>query len=138
MSLKGGKGADKLVGGDGDDQLNGGFGNDKLTGGDGRDVFAFTTKLGRTNVDRITDFHLADDTIFLSGAVFGGIGKGVLAREAFHVGSRAHDLDDRIIYNAKTGALSYDKDGSGSHYAAVQFAQVTPKTFIAADDFLVF
>jgi len=58
--------ADILVAGDGNDQLNGGLGNDKLTGGAGRDVFAFTTKLGRTNVDRVLDFHAEDDTIFLS------------------------------------------------------------------------
>jgi Ca2+-binding RTX toxin-like protein len=138
LNLNGGKGANILVGRDGDDQLNGGAGNDTLIGGDGRDVFAFTTKLGRTNVDRIFDFRSEDDTFFLSASIFGRIGKGVVAKDAFHVGSKAHDLDDRIIYNAKTGALSYDKDGSGSEYAAIKFAQVTPKTLVAAHDFLVF
>jgi serralysin len=138
LNLMGSRKADILVAGDGNDQLNGGLGNDKLTGGAGRDVFAFTTKLGRTNVDRVLDFHAEDDTIFLSAKVFGAIAKGGLSKDAFHIGSKAHDLDDRIIYNAKTGALSYDKDGSGSEYAAVKFAQLTPKTLVTADDFLVF
>ena len=138
LNLMGGRKADALMGGDGNDQLNGGLGNDKLTGGAGWDVFAFTTKLGRTNVDRVLDFHAEDDTIFLSAKVFGKIAKGGLSKEAFHIGSKAHDLDDRIIYNSKTGALSYDRDGSGSEYAAIKFAQLTPKTLITADDFLVF
>lgn len=125
--LKGGKKADALVGGIGDDPLNGGLGKDKLTGGAGDDVFALTTKLGKGNIDRILDFAAADDTIQLSGKVFGRIGKGFLDKDEFRLGAKALDADDRIIYNKKTGAVYYDKDSSGSVYAAVSSRSSRPR-----------
>lgn len=137
LALKGGRKADVLKGGTGDDLLNGGLGMDKLTGGGGADAFAFSTKLGSTNVDRILDFNHADDTISLSKAVFGKLRKGVLSKDAFWTGTKAHDESDRIIYNEKTGALSYDADGSGKKYAAIKFAQVKAGALLAADDFFV-
>ena len=59
--------------------------------------------------------------------------KGQLASDAFYSGSAAHDSTDRIIYNPRTGALSYDADGTGSA-APVQFA--TGLT-VTAGDFIV-
>jgi Ca2+-binding RTX toxin-like protein len=47
-----------------------------------------------------------------------------LAAGAFKAGAAATDADDRIIYNAGTGALLYDGDGMGGT-AAVQFATLT-------------
>jgi serralysin len=135
--LRGGRKADILAGGDGDDHLNGGLGKDKLTGGSGDDVFAFTTKLGKTNVDRILDFSSAEDTIQLSFRTFDRLAKGVLSKEAFHVGSKAVETDDRIIFNERTGALTYDADGSGTKYAAVKFAQLQSRTLLKADDFFI-
>ncbi|WP_414471906.1 hypothetical protein [Microvirga sp. M2] len=137
QTLKGGKTADILVGGKGHDLLNGGLGCDKLTGLAGQDTFAFTTKLGATNVDRIVDFNHADDTIRLAQAVFGKLQKGILSKAAFWAGAKAHDKSDRIIYNEKTGDLSYDADGSGTKYGAVKFAQVKAGTLLKADDFFV-
>ena len=137
FSLKGGKAADVLTGGRGNDYLNGGLGNDKLTGGAGRDTFAFSTKLGPGNVDRIVDFNHADDTIRLSKAIFGKLQKGSLSKDAFWIGAKAHDKSDRIIFNEKTGALYYDADGSGTKYGAVKFAQLKAKTLLKADDFFV-
>jgi len=61
----------------------------------------------------------------------------MLSKDAFWVGSKAHDKSDRIIFNEKTGALSYDADGSGTKYAAVKFAQLKAKTLLQADDFFV-
>ncbi len=136
LTLKGGRQADVLVGGARNDLLNGGLGNDKLTGGEGSDVFTFSTRL-KKNVDRLTDFSGADDTIQLSKAVFGKLQKGVLSKDAFRIGAKAADADDRIVYNAKTGALSYDADGSGTAHAAVAFAQVKIGTHLTADDFFV-
>lgn len=113
--------ANALSGGAGADLLSGRLGNDTLTGGAGRDTFSFSTKLGAGNVDRITDFNVADDTIRLDDAVFTQLRTGRLEASQFHIGSGAHDGDDRIIYNAKSGALLYDADGSGGA-AAQQFA----------------
>lgn len=46
-----------------------GTGNDKLTGGAGLDIFRFTTKPS-ANIDTLTDFTVADDTIQLENAIF--------------------------------------------------------------------
>ena len=55
---------------------------------------------------------------------------------AFYSGAAAHDTDDRIIYNAKTGEVFYDADGTGAT-AAVQFATVTGQPALHAADFWV-
>jgi Ca2+-binding RTX toxin-like protein len=136
LTLKGGKKADVLVGGAGNDLLNGGLGNDRLSGGEGSDVFVFSTRL-KKNVDRLTDFSAPEDTIQLSKSVFGRLQKGVLSKDAFRIGAKAMDADDRNVFNAKTGALSYDADGSGTAYAAVIFAKVKAGLHLTADDFLV-
>jgi Ca2+-binding RTX toxin-like protein len=83
-------------------------------------------------VDRVRDFVVADDTIFLDADIFTRAGSaGTLEAEAFVVGARALEADDRVIYNPGTGALSYDPDGSGAT-GAVRFAQLArglPLTF---------
>ena len=135
LALKGGKRADVLVGADGNDYLDGGLGKDKLTGGDGQDVFAFTTKLGAANLDRVLDFR-PEDTLVLSSKIFKGLAKGGLAKGAFRIGSEALDFDDRVLFNRKTGVLSFDADGAGTEHEAVAFAKLLTKT-LAAHDFLV-
>ncbi|WP_305072138.1 hypothetical protein [Microvirga puerhi] len=137
LTRAGGKKADVLKGGAGDDWLNGGPGIDTLTGGGGHDTFAFSTKLGAKNMDRIVDFSHADDTIRLSKAIFSKIHKGVLSKDAFWTGAEAHKKSERIIFNDKTGTLYYDADGSGTKYAAVKFAQVKAGIHLSADDFLI-
>ncbi|PVE26385.1 hypothetical protein DC522_01085 [Microvirga sp. KLBC 81] len=137
LTFKGGKKADGLIGGKGNDYLNGGLGNDRLTGGDGQDTFAFSSKLSPKNVDWLVDFKHSDDTIRLSKAIFSKLKKGILSEDAFCIGAKAHHKSDRIIFNEKTGALSYDADGSDTKYAAVKFAQLNPKTLLNADDFLI-
>jgi Ca2+-binding RTX toxin-like protein len=121
-TLKGGAGNDVLKGDAGNDTLYGGLGKDVLTGGAGKDTFVFDTKLGATNVDTITDFSVKDDRIVLDDDIFKKIGKvGDLSAAAFHIGTKAHDASDRIIYDNKSGKLWYDADGNGKG-AAVQFA----------------
>uniref|UniRef100_UPI00358DC91A M10 family metallopeptidase C-terminal domain-containing protein n=1 Tax=Microvirga sesbaniae TaxID=681392 RepID=UPI00358DC91A len=127
---------DVINGGAGNDTINGFGGNDTLTGGTGKDAFVFSTKLGSTNVDKITDFSVADDTIHLNDVVFTNVGWGPLADSAFWIGTAAHDQSDRIIYNSSTGALSYDPDGTGSA-AAVKFATLAAGLKMTAADFLV-
>jgi len=44
---------------------------------------------------------------------------------------------DRLIYNDKTGVLTYDSDGSGSD-AAIEIATLSNKGTLASTDFWVF
>ncbi|WP_081929013.1 calcium-binding protein [Microvirga sp. BSC39] len=130
-------GNDKIYGYGGRDALAGGAGNDTLYGGSGPDSFYFDTKLNaKTNVDKIMDFKAADDAIGLSRAVFSKIARGPLKETAFHLGTKAHDADDRIIYDKKTGSLYYDKDGVGGT-AQIKFAILANKATIAHDDFAI-
>ena len=82
--------------------LTGGAGNDVLVGGSGGDQFVFNTALNAaTNVDHITDFNVADDTIVLENAIFTTIaGTGTLTAAQFvaNASGTAQDADDRIVY----------------------------------------
>ncbi|WP_159997272.1 hypothetical protein [Roseomonas sp. 18066] len=136
--LDGGAGDDILSGGGGNDVLKGGAGNDTLTGGSGADQFHFNTALSASkNFDTIADFTAGEDSIYLAASIFKGLGAaGKLSATAFHVGSAAADAADRIIYNASTGVLSYDVDGSGSA-SAIQFASLGAGLSLTHDYFFV-
>ena len=108
-----------------------------LTGGAGKDVFVFNAGLGEGNVDAITDFNVADDTIYIDNAAFASVGRnGGLSYFAFATGAEAHDRNDRIIYDDDTGALYYDADGSGSR-DQVQFATLDANLNLTYKDFYV-
>lgn len=134
-TLHGEAGNDKLYGEAGNDKLYGGLGSDTLTGGTGSDTFVFNTKLGTSNIDKITDFDPKYDTIWLDDDIFTKAGKvGDLAKAAFHIGNAAADASDRIIYNKTTGALYYDADGKGG-VAAIQFATLSKGLALTVSDF---
>ena len=137
-SLRGGAGNDTVSGGAGNDALSGETGKDTVTGGAGKDAFIFNTALSAaTNIDRITDFSVADDTIRLENAVFTALKAiGTLAASAFCVGAAARDADDRIIYNKTTGALTYDANGKAAG-GAVQFATLGTGPALTNADFAV-
>ena len=127
----------EIVGDFGFQEIDGRGGNDTLTGGEDEDIFQFSTALNAsTNVDRITDLNVGDDTIELENAVFTGLATGVLAAGAFHIGAAAADGDDRIIYNDVTRALIFDADGSGAG-AATWFATLTTGPSPTNEDFVV-
>ncbi|HEY8382952.1 MAG TPA: cadherin domain-containing protein [Microvirga sp.] len=141
--LRGGAGADTLAGEAGNDRLYGGLGADRLTGGLGQDVFVLDTRPGRGNVDALTDFVVADDSIWLDNAVFRGLGRAGspeapkgLAKGAFALGSKAKDAGDRVIYDTKSGKLFYDEDGTGRK-AQTLIAELTKGLKITAADFFV-
>ena len=104
----------------------------------------FDTALGADNIDRFADFDSSDDRIYLDNSIFTKLGSGSLSSPDrissswFETsnGGRADDSNDYIVYNRETGVLSYDADGNGSG-APVQFAQVTPGTYVSASDFFV-
>ena len=133
--LDGRAGADRLSGDGGRDSLHGGSGGDSLTGGAGIDGFYFENRLGADNIDRITDFTAADDTIFLNRTVFAAIAAdGRLAASAFHAGTAAADASDRIVYDQASGRIFYDADGLGGA-AAMLFARVEAGTVLTNADF---
>jgi len=136
INLTGNELGQTIFGNDGANILDGKGGSDTLVGLGGADIFAFTTALGSGNVDEISGFSAADDTIWLENAVFTGLGAGALGAGAFATGSAATEADDRIIYNATTGALMFDVDGVGGT-AAVQFASLAPGLALTGADFFV-
>jgi Ca2+-binding RTX toxin-like protein len=121
--LRGGAGQDNLWGGNGNDVLVGGASDDYLSGGSNADRFVFESLDGSR--DAILDFAAGEgDRIQISAAGFGGgLTAGVLAADQFVLGSAATDTNDRFLYDASTGVLSFDADGSGSQ-AAIQIASV--------------
>jgi Ca2+-binding RTX toxin-like protein len=142
--LKASAGNDTLKGDAGSDKLYGGLGNDKLYGGtgSGKDVFVFDTKLSKTkNVDRIYDFNAKYDSFHLENKIFTKLGKdsskGVKFKsDMFVKGKAAQDREDRIIYDKDTGALYYDRDGTGSA-AQVKIATLNKNLKIDFGDFYV-
>ena len=136
--LKGCAGNDMLNGGAGNDMLFGGAGNDSLTGGTGADSFVFNTALHADNVDRITDFKVADDTLRLDNTFFTALSEGVLTADAFRANTTglAADSSDRIIYETDTGKVFFDADGSGSG-TSVLFATLNPSLAVTNHDFFI-
>jgi Ca2+-binding RTX toxin-like protein len=136
--LEGNSAGNSLSGLDGNDTILGKGGNDLLTGGAGADNFLFDTAPNAvTNMDRITDFAHGVDHIQLENAVFTALPTtGTLSAAAFQLGSAATEADDRIIYNAGTGALFYDPDGNGAA-AQVQFASVSVGTNLTNADVVI-
>jgi Ca2+-binding RTX toxin-like protein len=137
IDLTGNAASNIISGNDGANQIAGGDGRDELFGGGGQDRFLFdTAPNAATNMDVITDFNVADDTIVLENAVFTALPAGPLPADRFRIGTAALDGNDNVIYNSANGALLYDADGNGAG-AAVQFAQLTAGLALTANDFLV-
>lgn len=138
--LNGADGSDTLNGAGGSDRLYGGNGNDVLTGGIGADVFGFHTAANSTtNVDTITDFIVADDSIWLENSVFVALGTaGALSASAFlaSVSGLAQDANDRLIYESDTGELYYDSNGSAVG-GSVLIAVLDPNLTLTYMDFSV-
>lgn len=147
-ALYGENGSDKLYGDYGNDRLYGGSGNDTLSGQSGSDVFVFNAKLGtaktdrRVNFDKIGDFNVKHDSVWLDNAIFKKLGSGLelkpkqLKKSYFEIASKADDENDYVLYNRKTGVLSYDADGSGSKQA-VEFAQLSKNLKLTYKDFFI-
>lgn len=148
LTRVGTKGRDVLYGGAVGDKLYGGSGNDRLTGGAGQDVFVFNAKLGtattdrKVNFDTITDFSVKDDTLWLDNKFFTKLGKGSvthpgkLSGKFFKLG-KAKDKNDYVLYDKKTGILSYDADGSGTRYKPVEFAKLAKNLKMTFHDFSI-
>jgi serralysin len=126
--ITGNAGSNAIDGAGGADIIKSGTGNDVLTGGLGGDSFVFNTALSASaNIDTIKDWDAggARDKILLDDDIFLALGRvtatTALDPATFVKGTAALDDNDRIIYDAATGALYYDADGVGAG-AQVQFA----------------
>jgi Ca2+-binding RTX toxin-like protein len=147
-NVVGGRGRDRIFGDSQNNRLSGQENNDTMGGGAGADIFVFNTKLGtaktdrKVNFDKISDFNVRDDAIWLDNAIFKKLGRGSevqpskLNKGFFEIGSAADDRNDYLLYNSKTGILSYDADGSGSK-AAIEFAQLSKNLKLTYRDFLI-
>ena len=149
LSLHGGKGDDRVIGGDGVDNLWGDQGKDFIAGGNGTDyihadgpgkddtdtlkggggVDYFSLRVAESGVaaDRILDFKPGIDKI---------TGFGDLDDDAFYIGSKAADAEDRAIYNAETGKLFFDADGTGIK-DKVLIAKLDKHLDLTSDDFII-
>ena len=136
INLTGNDFAQAIIGNAGSNIIDGKGGADEIWGLNGKDMFVFSSPLGPSNVDRIYDFNVRDDTIRLDDAVFQGLATGGLAAGAFAKGTGAADASDRIIYDPVTGNLYFDPDGIGG-IAQTLFATLSSGLKITAADFLV-
>ena len=138
LNLTGNEIAQTILGNRGSNVLNGGRGNDTLTGGVGSDTFRFDTALGATNIDTITDYNVAQDTIELENSIFTLLTAGsvVTADQFRNLALGVQDATDVIIYDQVTGSLYYDSNGLANG-GQRQFAQVTAGTVLTNLDFMV-
>ncbi len=143
LVLTGTSKANTLIGDFGNDRLYGKGGKDMLIGGAGQDTFVFDTKPNKkTNLDRISDYSVADDTIWLENRVFKKLGKSgsevspAALKKAFFKMGKAKDKNDYVVYNKKTGVLSYDADGSNAG-KAVEIAKLARNLKLTQDDFFI-
>ncbi|MBZ6077239.1 calcium-binding protein [Microvirga puerhi] len=135
--------ANAIAGNSGDNQISGGAGNDVLSGGAGKDIFILDAKPNKkSNLDKITDFSVKDDTIWLENKYLSKLGKGIAAKPGklnkafFMVGAKAKDKNDYLVYDNKKGILYYDADGSGGK-AAVELAILKKGLKLTYHDFFV-
>lgn len=135
----GGTAGDTIVGNDYANALYGNLGADTLTGHGGADFFVFDTRPATGNADTIADFTVGEDNLVFNNAIFTRIGKdGALGVDALAVNDTgaAGDRRDRVIYDAATGGLFYDADGSKSG-KAVLVAEIGAGLALGAADVLV-
>ncbi|MBW4425047.1 MAG: calcium-binding protein [Nostoc desertorum CM1-VF14] len=127
---------DLIVGSNGNDILTGINGNDSLYGGAGTDTFAFYSF--NEGIDRLDDFSATDELIQVSAGDFdSGLSIGSLKASQFTIGTSATTSEERFIYNAITGALYFDQDGSTDAFTQVQFAQLSFGLSLTENNFVV-
>jgi Ca2+-binding RTX toxin-like protein len=139
--LAGDSAANVLKGLGGNDTLAGGTGKDTLTGGSGADFFGFDTAPNpATNLDTITDYVVADDSIALENAIFTRLtSTGPLPTGFFRANSTgtAVDANDYVLYHTGNGTLLYDADGSGSGATPIAIAVLTGAPALTGADIFV-
>ncbi|WP_373529714.1 beta strand repeat-containing protein [Nostoc sp.] len=140
-------GNDLLRGGAGNDTLIGGAGNDTLVGGAGADKFLYDTNApfasAAVGVDTISDFNSSQgDKIVLDKTTFNAIastaGTGFSNASDFKITSLGGASSGVIIYDAVSGQLFYNSNGSAAGFGSGGlFATLTGAPTLAASDFVL-
>ena len=140
-------GNDLLRGGAGNDTLVGGAGNDTLVGGAGADYFVYNTDavfgLSAVGVDAIADFNSSQgDKIVLDKITFSTLastaGTGFSNNSDFQIISNSGTSTAKIIYDAMSGQLFYNQNGSAAGFGSGGlFATLTGAPTLSASDFVV-
>ncbi|MGQ9365073.1 SwmB domain-containing protein [Azospirillum sp. ST 5-10] len=128
-TLFGGQDGDLLHGNLGDDWLDGNLGADTLFGGQGADLFVFRNP--EDGGDVIADFEAGVDRIAVYSPNFGDLATGTLSAANFALDNPT-TTNAGFVFNTRTGALSFDADGSGAG-AAVTVATLDVRTLSASD-----
>ena len=134
--LVGNRGDNLLRGQEGDDTLLGGSGNDTLVGGDGLDSFQFDELT--EGMDRIADFNVADDTILVNGANFGGdlLANANITAAQLNLSSSATEEEHRFFYDSSKVGLWFDGDGSNGG-DAIQLGELPTGLALTHNDIYV-
>jgi Ca2+-binding RTX toxin-like protein len=128
--LYGGIGNDTLRGGEGNDLLSGDTGFDQLVGGAGSDTFRIET-IVPGELDTIADFTLGEDQIQLP------LGDDSLI--SFFSGNPNQAANGAtLIYDPKTGLLSYNPDGLASTGDEIDILKLDKKLDLDGNDFQSF
>ncbi|MEH2002478.1 MAG: hypothetical protein V7L00_27720 [Nostoc sp.] len=144
--LRGGSGNDILIGGEGNDTLVGGVGNNILVGGVGADSFVYNTDaafaLNAIGQHTIADFnHSQGDQFILDQTTFSAIDltrTGFLNYSDFQITTSAAASTAKIIYDAASGQLFYNQNGSAAGFGSGGlFATLTGAPTLTESDFLV-
>ncbi len=140
-------GNDKIDGKSGNDLLRGGAGNDTLIGGAGADRFLYNTNFAFASsaigVDAIADFkHSQGDKIILDKTTFSTItstaGTGFSNVGDFKITSSGAASTAKIIYDAVSGQLFYNQNGSAAGFGSGGlFATLTAAPTLTATDFII-
>lgn len=146
-TLNGDDGNDLLRGGAGDDVIHGGRGSDTLSGGAGADLFVVRIQqepFGQpVGVDTILDYDAKDFFLIdIDSTLFENppYGLSTIDQDNPIVSAKnpkATSEGGQFLYNTRTGVLSYDYDGRGDDYAAIDLFKLNGKPALNADDFII-
>jgi Ca2+-binding RTX toxin-like protein len=137
--LRGDGNTNALFGTLGDDLLAGLEGRDYFRGGEGFDLFHYRYITdGEAAGDEIQDFVSGEDRVSFSGEFFGlaYLAGGGIESWRFAAGTEAVYATSQFIFDASSGQLWYDQDGSGAG-SKVLMATLQAGATMAAGDFLV-
>ena len=135
--------ANRIVGTGRDDILIGYGGRDTLNGKGGADTFVFSRAFDDRNVNTVIGFdgRTGDSLVFridlMEGPAGATLAAGALKAEHFVAAATARDADDHFAYDAATGRLWFDADGTGTAHAAQLVAEFRGGADVGGSDIVL-